>query len=202
MNAWIRSGAYIAISSVFFSLLVVLAMPIPRPEIPYFGVNLFAAFCFILGLVSFSGATLFLISIKNEVKTWYLEIPLIAGIAAVTILAGITPVLSSFCNHPLCSGTTYPVASQIMIYLLAPFSALFFYSLKEIQNEAKILILASLGISILFSGSLIIEIPMHDISASFLFYLVIGMPLIGAGFLVTCVGFSEAADEPKTEVKT
>ena len=81
------------------------------------------------------------------------------------------------------------LSGQIMPYLLAPFSALFFYSLKEMKGYVRILTLISFGISILFSGSLFIEIPMYDVSMSFLLYWVYGMPLIGALYLASCTGF-------------
>jgi hypothetical protein len=118
---------------------------------------------------------------------WYFGIPLICAIAAVIISSFLSPALTSYCLLPICPDAALfnPVIGQIATYLLAPFCALFFYSLKEIKGNITTLVLISLGVSILFSGSLLIEIPMHDISAYFLFYLVFGMPIIGAEFLAT-----------------
>lgn len=112
----------------------------------------------------------------------------------VTITSFLSPALTVYCESPVCAVAALfnPVIGQIVIYLLAPFSALFFYSLKKIKGDVTVLVLISLGVSILFSGCLIIEIPMHDISAFLLFFMVVGMPVIGAEFLATCGGLSKS----------
>jgi hypothetical protein len=194
MNKYTRNIAYIAISAIFFSFLVLLFTRPYHNEIPYFGANLYAAIFFFLGLVSLTGGIIFLYTIKNEVRAWYLGIPLVVAIAAVTISSFLSPALTEYCESPVCDVAALfnPVIGQIVIYLLAPFSALFFYSLQQIKGDVTILVLISLGVSILFSGGLIFEIPMHDISPFLLFFMTVGMPVIGAEFLATCVGLSKS----------
>ncbi len=191
MKMQIKNIAYASISAIYFSFLVLLFIPPHHPEVPYFGSLLYNAISFFLGLISFSGAIIFLYTIKNEIRTWFLEIPLIIAIAVVTISSFISPAVLT--GTPVHGATV--IFSQVhgffALYLLAPFSALFFWSLKDLKTDVRVLILLPLGISIFFSG-LIIEIPtMHDITAGFIFYSFIGMPLIGLEFIATCVGLRE-----------
>ncbi len=190
MNKYIRNIAYIAISAVFFSFLVFLITNSYHHEIPYFGTERYDAIFFFLGLISCAGVIIFLYSIKNEVQMWYLGLPLLVAIVVVTLSSLLSPMFPEYFGYPLDGNATLfnLLNGQIMPFFLAPFSALFFYSLKEMKGDVRILTLISIGISILFSGSLFIEIPMHDVSGSFLIYLVIGMPLIGAEYLATCAG--------------
>ena len=192
MNKYTRNIGYIAISTVFFSFLVFLITNSYPFEIFYFGKERYDAISFFLGLVSCAGVFVFLHSIKNEVQMWHLGLPLLVTIVVVTISSLLSPIFPEYFGYPM-DGNATPfnlLSGQIMPYLLAPFSALFFYSLKEMKGDVRILTLISFGISILFSGSLFIEIPMYDVSMSFLLYWVYGMPLIGALYLASCTGFN------------
>lgn len=185
-NRYLKKGEYIAISAIFFSFVVlVITRPI-QSEIPYFGTNMFAAIFFFLGIVSFSGSILFLHFMKREVQIWYLGIPLVIAIAIVTITSFFYPSLPS--GFPMYGAALFnSKIQQIATYLLAPFSALFFYSLMKMRDEMKILVPVSLGISIVFSG-LIIDIPMmNDLTPYLAYYWLIGMPLIGIEFLATFI---------------
>jgi len=192
MNKYTRNVAYIAISAVFFSYVVFLITNSCHHEIFYFGIDRYETIFFSLGLISCAGVIVFLYSIKNEAQMWYLGLPLLVTIVVVTISSLLSPMFPEYFGFPMNRNATpfNLLSGQIMPYLLAPFSALFFYSLKEMKGDVRVLTLISSGISILFSGSLFIEIPMYDISGSFLMYLVFGMPLIGALYLATCTGFN------------
>lgn len=194
IKPYARNVAYIAISAIFFSFLVIIIIhPIFRIspnqyQIPYFSTNIIAAVFFLLGLISVSGTIVFLAEIKNEIRKWYLGVPLAAAIAVVTISYLLSPVLPGYFGYPVYGGATVfnLITGQVAVYLIAPFSALFFYSLKEIKGLMRVPILVTLAVSVLFSGCLFIETSMHDISMFYLLYEVIGMPLVGAMFLATC----------------
>ncbi len=194
IKLYARNVAYIAISAIFFSFwvfftfLTIIRISPDRYQIPYFGTNIIAAVFFLLGLISSSGAILFLADIKNEIRKWYLGVPLVAAIALVTISYLLSPVLPGYFGYPVHSEATVInlITGQVAVYLLAPFSALFFYSQKEIKGLMRVPILVTLVVSVLFSGCLFIESSMYDISMFYLLYLQIGMPLVGAMFLATC----------------
>lgn len=189
MYKYARNITYIAISPVFFSFIVLLITHPYHHEIPYFGTEWYNAIFFFLGLISCAGVIVFLYSIKNEVKMWYLGIPLVVAIAIVTFTSLVYPAISA-------SIPDYGVAvffnskiGQISTYLLAPSSTLFFYSLEELKGNVRIPVFIALGISILFSLFIIDILTMDDVTPSVLFYWVIGMPIIGALYLATCTGF-------------
>jgi hypothetical protein len=194
IRPYARNVAYIAISAIFFSFWIIITLlPLIRigpdqHQIPYFGTNIIAAVFFLLGLISVSGAIAFLADIKNEIRKWYLGVPLAVTIGVVTGSYLLSPVLPGYFGYPVNTGATVSnlITGQVAVYLIAPFSALFFYSLKEIKGLMRVPILVTLAVSILFSGCLFIESSMHDISMFYLLYLEIGMPLVGAMFLATC----------------
>jgi hypothetical protein len=47
---------------------------------------------------------------------------------------------------------------------------------------------------VLFSGSLIIEIPLYDITAPFFFHLIIGMPIIGVLYTLSSFMLDNGGD--------
>jgi hypothetical protein len=166
-----------------------------HPEVPYFGTLLFNAISFFLGLISFSGAIIFLYTTKNEIRAWFLGIPLIVAIAVVTISSLINPAVLT--GLPVYGAEVIfsSINGIIALYLLAPFSALFFWSLKELRSDVKVLVLLPLGVSILFSGLIIEMLTMHDMIPYFLFYSLIGMPLIGVEFIATSAGLRKAPSD-------
>lgn len=195
MNNYIRNIAYVAISAVFFSFLVLLIIHPHHPEISYFGTHLYNAICFLLGLISLSGAITFLFFIRNEVRMWYLGIPLAVAIAIVTFTSLVYPAIPGSIPDYGVAVLFNSKIGQIFTYLLAPFSALFFYSLEELKGNVRIPVIIALGISILFSLFIIDILTMHDVTPSVLFYWVIGMPIIGALYLATCTGLTDPAPQ-------
>ncbi|KUG05677.1 hypothetical protein ASZ90_016887 [hydrocarbon metagenome] len=65
-------------------------------EIPYFGTERYDAIFFFLGLISCAGVITFLYSIKNEVRMWYLGLPLLVAIVIVTLSSFISDVSRIF----------------------------------------------------------------------------------------------------------
>ena len=76
---------------------------------------------------------------------WYLGLPLLVTIVFVTISSLLSPMFPEYFGYPYTGNATSfnLLSGQIMPYLFAPFSALFFYSLKELKGDVRILTMIS-----------------------------------------------------------
>lgn len=123
---------------------------------------------------------------------WYLGLPLVIAIAVIIIISLVCPAILSGSPRPGEEMMFIPKIGYTASYLLAPFTALFFYSLEEVKGDMRIPIYIALGISVLFSMFILDMLTVHDISASILFYWVFGMPIVGAVYPATCTGFHDS----------
>jgi len=197
-----------AISAIFFSVILIFAGSLAGTNLPYFGANMFAATYFLFGTISFLGCALFLFETRDEDTSWNFRIPLMLALAAVMLSSFLFPALQSqeILRAVPGSGLAIAAAGSLAFILLAPCSALFFYSFRETdQGTLSGSVLTCLAVSTVSAG-MFIAMPFQLNSTLFLYpteslfglwywlYLIVGMPVIGALFLGRTSMFSKNRD--------
>ena len=201
--------ALAALSLVFFSVFGMFVLVFVRGisgfhEIPWFGSNNLAALQGVLGLISAGGCIFFLSLTKNQSRLWYFGIPLAITLTIITLSSFITPLPLNPDMMVLNQNT-----GQAALFLLAPCSALFFYSEKQKNDGAMGLVILSLVVCILSALLLygLIFPPQYAPGSKtgagpivselcFWIYYMFGLPIIGALFLSRAFGFHHQETEP------
>lgn len=195
-----KSLALVAMSAVFFSvfgmflLLAFSGISGWGYDYSFFGSNYTIPTFGIFGLISFCGCVIFLILARKQSRLWYSGIPLGITIAVILIPSGISNNLG---------------IGLAAIFLLAPCSALFFYSEKRMNHGGMGLVIVSLVVSILSAAFILSMIfPPHTTPGStagpepaelyFWVYYMLGLPVIGALFLFHAFGVHRQNAEPGT----
>lgn len=184
-----------AMSAIFFTpLVVILLVFLPVNSIHFdflvFRFNYFAAAPIVLGILSFCGCVVSLILEKKQTSHWYWGIPLCISTAVVTIVS-----LLFLTGIPFIGWN----AMQSFI-LLTPSAALFFYSEKKMNRTGMGPVIISLAISILpvilLYGLIFPQqyaplehVLMNPFELLFLVYYILGLPIVGALFLIRAFGF-------------
>jgi hypothetical protein len=195
------SIALVAMSAIFFSVfgmfLLVFAGGVSglRFELPWFGSNYLAASLGILGLISVCGCTLFLSLTRHQSRLWYFGIPLGIALTVTSVSWFFTPL------HLIPDSMLNQNTGQVALFLLAPCSALFFWSEKRMKNGGIGLMVIILLVSILSALLLygLIFPPQYALGSKigagptvselyFWIYYMLGLPIIGSLFLSTALG--------------
>jgi len=183
--------------SVFGMFLLVFARGISglNFEFPWFGYNYLAALLAVSGLISVCGCIHYLNLARNQSRPWYWGIPLGIALAVTTISAFITPV-------PLIPDMMFlnQDTGQAALFLLAPCSAIFFYSEKQVNEGGMGLVYIALIVSvlsaILLAGLIFPQqyAPGEHVGGpsafelAFWIYYMLGLPIVGALFLSRTIG--------------
>ncbi|MDO9326706.1 MAG: hypothetical protein Q7T80_17280 [Methanoregula sp.] len=205
-----KSLALVTLSTAFFSvfgmflLVFVGGISGSRLEIPWFGSNYLAALQGVLGLISAGGCIFYLSLTKHQSRRWYFGIPLAIALTGITLSSFISP-LSLIPDIVFLNQNT----GQAALFLLAPCSALFFYSEKQTNDSDMGLVIISLIICILSALLLygLIFPPQYAPGSKtgagptlselcFWIYYMLGLPIIGALFLSRASGFHHQESEP------
>jgi hypothetical protein len=192
-------AAMSAIFFYFFGLIIpniVIMMLGGDPGLPYLGSIIFSAGPILLGLISLCGCLVFLQKTRTWNRYWYLGIPLCLAIAVAIVSLFLSTVLPIASVLPLLADPGYlnRVAPGVALFLLPPCSALFFWSQKTIRGNGTGLVIIALGISILSTillyGLFFPEqyapgehVGMSVYEPLYWFYLMLGMPAMGAMYL-------------------
>jgi hypothetical protein len=190
-----KTLAHAAMSAIFFTpigviLLIFLPVASLHVDFPGLSFNYFAAVPAVLGLISLCGGIVSLSLEKKQSTYWYWGIPLCIATAVVTIASLLFLTGIQFIGWN---------ALQSFI-LLTPCAALFFYSEKKVYGTGTGLAIISLGVSILpaillygfiFSNNYppLEYVLMNPFELIFWIYFMLGLPIVGALFLLRAFGF-------------
>lgn len=193
-----KSLALVALSAIFFSvigmflLLAFSGISGWGYDYPFFGSNYVIPTFGIFGLISFCGCILFLNLTRKYSRLWYFGIPLGITLAVILIPSNISNNLG---------------LGLAAIFLLAPCSALFFYSEKRMNNGSMGLVIISIVVSILsaaFIYGMIFppqyapgsKVGLEPTELYFWVYYMLGLPVIGALFLSHAFGVHYRDSKP------
>lgn len=148
----------------------------------------------LLALISLAGCTVFLRNSRTTNRHWYLGIPLWIIIAAATVLLILSPLIRMTGLLPP-SPDLGGLAGMGALFLLAPCSVIFFWSIRDYPARITIHVIIALGVSIV-SAILLYGLlfppeyaPGEHVGMSmyepFLWlYLILGLPIVGALYIV------------------
>lgn len=178
-----------------------------------FGTTLIILAPAFLALISLAGCTIFIRNSRTANRHWYLGIPLWIVMAVATVSLFISPFSLGTGGEPLFTDPGYltNIAMTAALFLLAPCSALFFWSLREITDRITVPVIIALGISIvsaiLLYGLLFPQtyapgehIGMSVYEPFFWLYVMLGLPVVGAIYVALGLKYPPPPEDDDIDV--